>query len=129
MPYDEKLAERIRKLLKGKRGLVEKKMFGGIAFMFKDKMFVGIAKNQLMVRVLNDKYEEYLKKPHVRLMDFTGRPLKGFLYIDADGFKTEKQLSAWIDAGIEYVIKSPPKKPKKKVAKKKIPGELSKLQK
>ena len=120
MAYDEKLAERISRILKGKRGLVEKKMFGGIAYMLKDKMFVGIAKNRLMVRVLNEKYEEYLKKPHAAEMDFTGRPLKGFLYISADGIKTEKQLSKWIDAGIEYVMKSPPKNKAGKKSVKKI---------
>lgn len=112
MPYDEKLAERISTILKGKRGLVQKKMFGGIAYMLKDKMFVGIAKNELMVRVLDEKYDEYLKKPNVRLMDFTGRPLRGFLYIDSPGFKTDKQLAKWIDVGIEYVMKSPSKKKK-----------------
>ena len=114
MAYNEKLAGRIREVLKGKRGLVEKKMFGGIAFMLKDKMFVGIAKNDLMIRVLNEKYEECLKKPHAREMDFTGRPLKGFLFISEEGIKTKKQLSKWIDLGIEYVQKSPPKMPKKK---------------
>lgn len=117
MPYDENLAERISKILKGKRGLVQKKMFGGIAYMLKDKMFVGIAKNELMVRVLDEKYDEYLKKPNVRLMDFTGRPLRGFLYIDPPGFKTDKQLAKWIDVGIEYAMKSPQKK-KKPVKKK-----------
>jgi TfoX/Sxy family transcriptional regulator of competence genes len=110
MAYNEKLAERISKILKGKRGLVEKKMFGGIAYMLKDKMFVGIVKDDLMVRVLNEKYEEYLKKPNAREMDFTGRPLKGYLYINAEGIKTVKQLSKWIDVGIEYALKSPAKK-------------------
>jgi TfoX/Sxy family transcriptional regulator of competence genes len=114
MAYDERLAERIRKILKGKRGLIEKKMFGGIAFMLRDKMFVGIGKDEFMVRVLNEKYEVYLKKPHTREMDFTGRPLKGYLYINEAGIKTEKQLTKWIDAGIEYVMKSPPKKVKNK---------------
>ena len=118
MPYDEKLAERISTILKGKKGLVQKKMFGGISYMLKDKMFVCIAKNELMVRVLDEKYDEYLKKPNVRLMDFTGRPLRGFLYVDPPGFKTDKQLAKWIDVGIEYVMKSPPKK--KKATKKTI---------
>ena len=121
MAYDEKLAEKISRILKGKRGLVEKEMFGGIAYMFKDRMFVGIAKNRLMVRVLNEKYEEYLKKPHAGEMDFTGRPLKGFLYISEEGIKTDKQLSKWIDRGIEYVMNSPPKKKAVKKSIKKIP--------
>jgi len=114
MPYNEKLAERISNLLKSKRGVVEKKMFGGIAFILKDKMFCGVVKNDLMLRVLDDKYENMLKKPNAREMDFTGRPLKGFLYVSPEGFNTDKQLMNWLDIGIEYALKSPPKKNKTK---------------
>lgn len=92
MAYDEKLAERIRESLADKRGVIEKKMFGGVAFMLKDKMFVGIIKDDLMVRVLLEREAEALEKPHARPMDFAKRPMKGF---------------------IEYVLKSPPKKKKK----------------
>ena len=116
MPYSEKLAGRITKLLKPQKGVVEKKMFGGICYMLKDKMMAGIAKNELMIRCLPDKYESMLKKHHAREMDFTGKPLKGFLYIDDLGIKTEKQLQYWLDVGIEYALKSPPKKKKKKIS-------------
>lgn len=88
--------------------------------MLKEKMFVGIVKDDLMVRVLNEKYEEYIQKPNAREMDFTGKPLKGYLYVSPGGFKTDKQLAKWIELGVEYALNSPPKKPvkKKKTAKK-----------
>jgi len=89
-------------------------MFGGIAYMLKDKMMVGIAKEKLMVRCLADDYESLLKKPHASVMDFTGRVMKGFLYISAEGIKSDKQLAKWLEVGIEYAEKSPPKKNKKK---------------
>jgi TfoX/Sxy family transcriptional regulator of competence genes len=114
MAYNERLEERIIKLLKPQKGIVEKKMFGGVAFMLKDKMFCGIIKDDLMLRVMEDKFEELLKKPHAREMDFARRPMKGFLYINPDGIKTDKQLNHWINFGIEYVLKSPPKKKKTK---------------
>ena len=114
MAYSEKLEERITKLLKTTKGVVKKKMFGGVAFMLKDKMFCGIVKDDLMVRCLDENYESLLKKPHARQMDFTGRPMKGFLFVDAAGIRTDKQLNKWIDTGIEFAMKSPPKKKVKK---------------
>ena len=110
--YDEKLAERIRELLSGKKGVIEKKMFGGIAFMLKDKMFIGIAKNELMVRMLLEREPEALENPHARPMDFTGKPMKGFAFVSPDGLKSKKNLDYWIDMGVEYALKSPPKKKK-----------------
>lgn len=104
---------RITKLLKSQKGVIEKKMFGGICYMLKDKMMVGIAKNELMVRCLEEDYETLLNKPHARVMDFTGRIMKGFLYIDDEGIKSDKQLQKWLDIGIEFALKSPPKKKKK----------------
>ncbi len=117
MPYSEILAKRISKLLMHPKGLVEKKMFGGICYMLKNKMMAGIAKNKLMIRCMPDEYEKLLKKPHAGEMDFTGKPLKGFLYIADLGIKTDKQLQYWLDVGIEYALKSPPKKKIKKIPK------------
>lgn len=110
MAYSEKLAERITALLKPKKGLVIKKMFGGICFMLKDKMIAGIVENKLMIRCIRDEYESLLKKPHAGEMTFTGKPMKGFLYVAPDGIKTDRQLQKWLDVGIEFVKKSPPKK-------------------
>lgn len=103
MVYDEKLANRVRKSLKGKRNITEKKMFGGIAFLLNGKMFCGVIKNDLVIRTGPQYYEEALTKPHARPMDFTGKPMRGFLYVGSNGCKTEKTLSAWINSGIDYV--------------------------
>jgi TfoX/Sxy family transcriptional regulator of competence genes len=119
MAYSEQLAKRITKLLTKQKGVVEKKMFGGICYMLKDKMMIGIAKERLMVRCLPERYEELLQKPHAGVMDFTGKVMQGFLYVDDAGYKTDKQLQSWLDVGIEYALKSPPKK--KKGAKKITP--------
>ena len=77
MPYDEALAERIRAVLKHRRGITEKKMFGGLTFLLHGNMFCGVADRELMVRVGPDAYEQALARWHTREMDFTGRPLKG----------------------------------------------------
>ncbi len=106
MPFDEKLAERIRQLLKVEnRGfkLSEKKMFGGLAFMLDDKMCCGVLEDRLVARVGPEQYERMLKKPHVCPMDFTGRPLKGFVYIDAKGVRRDEQLQSWLSLSSSFV--------------------------
>ena len=79
MPYSEKLADRIRMALDGRDDVVEKKMFGGVAFMVSGSMACGIIGDDLMARVGADQFEVALGRPHARVMDFTGRPLKGFV--------------------------------------------------
>lgn len=104
MPYDELLAKRVRNILTPyAKHLEEKKMIGGLCFMYKGKMSCGIVKEDLMVRVLREKYDASLKKAHCRVMDFTGKVLKGFLYVDKEGIQTEKKLRSWIELGIEFV--------------------------
>jgi TfoX/Sxy family transcriptional regulator of competence genes len=120
MAFDEKLADRISNLLKSQKGIVQKRMFGGMCYMLKDKMFCGIVKNDLMVRVLDEKFERMLKRPHAREMDFTGKPMKGYIYVAPEGTLTDIQLLTWLDLGIEYVEKSPPKKKRPKTGKKQI---------
>lgn len=102
MAYNEALADRIRVVLGARGGVEEKKMFGGIAFMYKGKMAMGIVKDDLMVRVVASKYESSLEKPHCREMDFTGRPMKGFLFVGPEGFDTDRQLEEWVGLGIEF---------------------------
>jgi TfoX/Sxy family transcriptional regulator of competence genes len=117
MAYDETLAERIRAVLGGKRrGVTEKRMFGGIAWMLDGKMFVGIVKDELMVRVGADDHEKAIAKPHARTMDFTGRPMKGYVFVKPAGFKTDKLLAGWVDWAAAHVKSLPAKKPKKKRA-------------
>lgn len=115
MAYDELLAKRIRNILTPyHRHIEEKKMMGGLCFMYKGKMSSGVEKEDLIVRVINSKYEESLKKPHCRKMDFTGRVLGGFLYVDKEGIQTEKQLRSWLELGIEFVEKQGLKTKKEK---------------
>ena len=103
MAYNEDLARRISEALQphGKE-ITEKKMFGGVAFMYKGKMCCGVVKDELMLRVVSEKYGDALKQPHTRAMDFTGKPMKDFLYIEPEGFKSDKQLNEWIALGLEH---------------------------
>lgn len=108
MAYDLKLAERIRSELDG-IPFVEKKMFGGIGFLLDGNMACGVNKNDLIVRVDPEKHSALLKKPHAKPFDLTGRPMKGWLVVEADGVKTDKQLSTWVKEGIEFALTLPAK--------------------
>lgn len=119
MAYDEKLADRMREKLMGLKKVEEKKMMGGLCFMVNGKMCCGIVKEDLMVRVVEGRHEEALSNPHGRPMDFTGRPLKNSVFVSPDGVKKDKDLTYWLEMGIEFVHAVPPKK-KKKVAKRSI---------
>jgi TfoX/Sxy family transcriptional regulator of competence genes len=103
MTYDDQLAERVRKNLEWNKGVTEQKMFGGLSFHLHGKMCCGVLKDDLIVRVQPQNYEAALQEPFVRPMDFTGRPLKGFLYVSIEGCQTERELSRWIEYGIEFV--------------------------
>ena len=109
MAYNEKLAERIRKILKRRRNVCEKKMFGGLAFLLNGHMFCGVNKNNLMVRVGPERYDEALDEPHARPMDFTGRPLTGFVYVGPGGHRTEKSLTRWVNLAISFAASLPKK--------------------
>ena len=103
MAYNEDLALYLRDAI----GLftetfTEKRMFGGLCFLYKGKMTVGIVKNDLMVRVLQNKMEEYLKLSYVRPMDFTKKPLKEFIYVSGEGIKDVEMLMQWIALGLEH---------------------------
>src|SRR5262249_20425154 len=111
MAYDEGLAERIRDLLADEHGVVERRMFGGLAFLLQGNMCVGIVKDNLMVRVGPDAYARLLKQPHARKMDFTGRPMKGFLYVRPAGFESDDDLGRWVDHGKAYAGSLPEKRP------------------
>ena len=113
MAYDLKLADRIRKTLGRRKGITEKNMFGGVSFLLNGKMCCGALKDVLVVRVNPDESESLLKKPYARPMDFTGRPMKGFLYVSSGGYKTDKQLGAWIERSIDFASSLPVKRKKK----------------
>jgi TfoX/Sxy family transcriptional regulator of competence genes len=108
MAYSLQLAERIRSELTG-IPFVEKKMFGGVGFLLNGNLACGVNKDNLIVRVDPAKHSALLKKPQTRPFDMTGRPMKGWLIVEADGFKTDKQLSAWIKEGVEFALTLPPK--------------------
>lgn len=114
MAYDERLATRVRTLLKGQRALAEKKMFGGLAYLSHGKMFAGILKDDLVVRVGPEANDEALKEPNTRPMDFTGRPMKGYIYVGPDGTKHMVQLRKWLMKGLNFVTVLP-------IAKRKAP--------
>ncbi|MBM4132565.1 MAG: TfoX/Sxy family protein [Nitrospira sp.] len=112
MAYDEQLANRVRTALKGRRAMVEKKMFGGLAYLSNGKMFAGILKSDLVVRVGPEANDTALTRPHTRPMDFTGRPMKGYIYVGPAGTKSAAQLRTWLARGQTFVASLPPAKRK-----------------
>jgi len=109
MPFDEQLANRIRKLMMRRSGIAERKMFGGLCFTSNGHMCCGVIHQNLMVRIGPKRYAEALLQSHVREMDFTGRPLKGYIYVDPKGYKSDDSLKHWIKAGLQFVSSLPPK--------------------
>lgn len=109
MAYDPGLAQRIREALGPRPGLAERQMFGGLAFLLDGKMFVGVNGSTLMARVGPERYPDALALPHVRVMDFTGRPLKGYVYIDPPGLAEDRDLSAWVHWCAAFVATLPAK--------------------
>ncbi len=117
MSYNLELEKRITKILKAKRKIEIKNMFGGICFMHNGNMLCGIDKNKLMVRVGPEQYESVLKMKYAKVMDITGKPMKGFIFVNEDGFKSETNLKKWIQLGLNFTEGLPHKKPKAKSSK------------
>lgn len=109
MAYDEGLAQRLRDALAGNVDFEEKKMFGGLCVMVRGHMLCGVTGSQLMVRVGADGYADALAQPHAREMDFTGKALKGFVYVDEAGFEEDTDLEAWVARALEFNATQPPK--------------------
>jgi TfoX/Sxy family transcriptional regulator of competence genes len=108
MAYDEDLADRVRAVLPATEPVTERQMFGGLAFMLGGHMFCGVVKDALMVRLGPEGADRALDQPHVRPMDFTGRPLKGMVFVGPAGLHGPA-LRRWIDAAAEYARRLPPK--------------------
>lgn len=121
MAYSEEFADRLRDAFGARGDVEEKKMFGGIAFMVRGHMACGIAGDRLMLRVSVEDAARYLEEPHVREMDFTGRPLRGFLYVDAPGIRTAAMLRKWVARAVAHAETLPPNG-KKKPAPRKAPA-------
>ena len=114
MAYDELLADRIRLLLKDKKvPNEERKMMGGLCFMVDDKMCVGIVKDTLMARIDPEVYKEALTKKGCKQMDFTGRPMKGFVFVEPDGIDMEEDLAYWVQLCLDFNPKAKSSKKKK----------------
>jgi len=107
--YSESLASRIRQTLAGRRGITEKKMFGGIGFLLNGNMCVGVSQTSLIVRLGPEQADEARRQPNVVEFDVAGRPLKGWVMIEAEGIDTDEQLTAWIQQAVEFVETLPRK--------------------
>jgi len=115
MAYDEKLADRVREIIAiHHKKVTEKKMFGGLCFMVNDKMCVGVEKERLMVRLDPEKQDEVMEKEGCKPMDFTGKVMKGFVFVDIDALNTKKKLEYWMNLALEYNKKAKVSKKKKK---------------
>ena len=110
MAVSEILADRVRTLLANEEGLCEKKMFGGLCFLVHGNMACGITgDNDLMLRVGPEAYEAALEQPGVRPMDFTGRPMKGMVFVDPDRCPDEADLASWLERALAFARSLPPK--------------------
>lgn len=109
MAYDERLAQRVRLALADRAGLTERAMFGGLAFMVGGHMCCGVLKDELVVRLASTDAEAARAKPHVRAMDFTGRPMKGYVMVGAPGCRTQAATTRWANLGADFVRGLPPK--------------------
>ena len=112
MSCDEGLVQRIRRDLRTTPGIGERRMFGGVCFTLDGHMVVGVVKDELMVRVGPEAYTAALALPHARPMDFTGRPMKGYLFIEAAGIQADASLWTWLERGLKFVRSLPAKAPK-----------------
>ena len=109
MAYDEGLAQRVREALDERSDVTEKKMFGGLAFLLGGNMCVGVVGEDLLVRVGPGAYDEALREPHAREMDFTGRPMKGLVFVAAGGLESDRVLQRWVDRGVRFASALAPK--------------------
>ena len=110
MPFDEKLAARIRKQLGKKKGLVEKRMFGGVAFILNGNMCVGIHKDELIVRLAPEDTEQALTQKHTRIFDLSGgRTMKGWILVQPKGIATDAALGKWVTVGVKFAASLPAK--------------------
>ena len=112
MAFDEGLAQRIREQFQARSNVEEKKMFGGLCFMVSNHMCVGIVKDTLMARVGPDNYQDCLKKKYASEMDFTGKAMKGMVYVAPEGIESDPDLERWLNTCIRFVNSLPPKNPK-----------------
>ena len=102
MAYNEKLAHRIREFFAAVKNVKEKEMMGGLTFMINDKMCIGIIKDEMMCRIKPGLQESALKRAGCKIMDFTGKPMKGYVMVNENGMKTEKEFDYWINLCLAF---------------------------
>ncbi|HII41508.1 MAG TPA: TfoX/Sxy family protein [Thermoplasmata archaeon] len=103
MPYNEELAGRVRSLLRGRADVTEKEMVGGLAFLLRGKMCVGVRRDNLLIRVGPDRYEQAPGRSHARKVDSTGRPMRGWVYVDPRGTQAGEDLARWVAQAVGFV--------------------------
>ncbi len=113
MAFNEKLADRIREHISEIPNVEEKFMFGGVCFMVNGKMCVGVVKEEMMCRIHPNLYEEALEKEGCRQMVFTGKPMKGYVFVNEDGMKTKKDFDYWIHLCLDFNKEAKPSKKKR----------------
>jgi hypothetical protein len=109
MAYSESLAARIRAAIGEREGISERKMFGGVAFMAGSNMFIGVAGDEVMCRVGPDAHAEALARPGAREMDFTGRPMKGYVFVGSPGIDSDADLARWVEQTYAFAATLPVK--------------------
>ena len=109
MAFNEELALRLRQALGEQNGVTERKMFGGLCFMVHGNMLGGVMGDEIIVRVGAERYEDALNQPHAREMDFTGRPMRGFVVVASEGIASEERLNEWVQRGVQFATSLPPK--------------------
>ena len=109
MAYDEGLAERLREALADRDDLQEKKMFGGLSFLLNGNLCCGVIGDEMIVRVGPDASNAALQKPHARMFDFTGKPMKGWVIVAPQGVESDNDLQRWVEMGLEFAGSLPPK--------------------
>lgn len=109
MVYDESLAARVRKVLGRRKGVSEKKMFGGVGFLLDGNMCVGVWKDSLILRLGPDQYEGALREPCVKEFDVTGRPMTGWVMVEPGGIETDEDLRAWVRRAVAFTGTLPAK--------------------
>lgn len=114
MAYNEQLANRIREQLADLPNIEEKEMMGGLTFMVNDKMCIGIIKDEMMCRIAPEMQDAVLEKAGCRIMDFTGRPMKGYVMVDETGMRSPKEFDYWIHLCLEFNSKAKSSKKKRK---------------
>lgn len=102
MAYDLGVAERLRDSLTDRTSFTEKNMFGGVAFMVRGSMCIGVVKEEICARVGKEAFDDALSQPGARPMDFTGRPMKGWLFVATDGFESDADLNGWVDRCLAF---------------------------